>query len=88
MISLSLKTLPSSKFLEVLDDAITGGHRILVFSQFVQVLQKIRAALDARSLSYCYLDGQTRDRMAQVDRFQHDASIPVFSFLLKPAVQA
>ena len=70
-------------FLEVLDDAITGGHRILVFSQFVQVLQKIRAALDARSLSYCYLDGQTRDRMAQVDRFQHDASIPVFLISLK-----
>ncbi len=70
-------------FLEILGEAVAGGHRLLVFSQFVQVLQKIRAELEARTLAYCYLDGQTQDRMAQVDRFQQDASVPVFLISLK-----
>ena len=70
-------------FLEILDDALSEGHRILVFSQFVQVLKKIRESLDERDLRYCYLDGQSRDRMAQVDRFQQDDDIPVFLISLK-----
>lgn len=69
--------------LEIIEEAVAGGHRLLVFSQFVQVLQKIRTELEAQSLPYCYLDGQTKDRMAQVDRFQDDDSIPVFLISLK-----
>jgi SNF2 family DNA or RNA helicase len=69
--------------LEILDDAMAGGHRLLVFSQFVQVLKKVREELDERKVGYCYLDGQTRDRMAQVDRFQEDDGIPVFLISLK-----
>lgn len=70
-------------FLEILEDALSEGHRILVFSQFVQVLKKIRESLDERDLRYCYLDGQSKDRMAQVDRFQQDEDIPVFLISLK-----
>ena len=69
--------------LEILEDAMAGGHRLLVFSQFVQVLKKVREELDERKVGYCYLDGQTRDRMAQVDRFQEDDEIPVFLISLK-----
>ena len=70
-------------FLEILEDALAEGHRLLVFSQFVQVLTKIREALDERDLRYSYLDGQSKDRMAQVDRFQQDEDIPVFLISLK-----
>ena len=70
-------------FLEILDDAMAGGHRLLVFSQFVQVLKKIRQELEAREVGFCYLDGQTKDRMAQVDRFQINDSVPVFLISLK-----
>ena len=77
---------PSSKleqFFELLDEAMDGGHRILVFSQFVSMLQIIRRELDSRGLTYCYLDGQSKDRMTQVQRFNQQQNIPVFLISLK-----
>ena len=70
-------------FRELLYTSIEGGHRMLVFSQFVGILQIIKQDLDASGLNYCYLDGSSKDRMAQVDRFQEDDSIPVFLISLK-----
>lgn len=77
---------PSAKldqFFDLLDEAIDGGHRILVFSQFVSMLRIIRRELDQRQIDYCYLDGQTHDRMEQVHRFNHTPSIPLFLISLK-----
>ncbi len=54
--------VPSSKlaaFLELVEDLIRNRHRALVFSQFVGHLELVRAALDARGISYAYLDGST-----------------------------
>jgi SNF2 family DNA or RNA helicase len=70
-------------FRELLYNCLDGGHRLLVFSQFVKVLQFLKADLESSSLPYCYLDGSSSDRMAQVDRFQEDDSIPVFLISLK-----
>jgi superfamily II DNA or RNA helicase len=77
---------PSSKldqFLELLDEAMDGGHRVLVFSQFVSMLQILRRELEARKLPFCYLDGQSQDRMQQVQRFNQQHDIPVFLISLK-----
>ena len=77
---------PSAKldaFFELLDEAMDGGHRILVFSQFVTMLKLLRAELDQRGLSYCYLDGSTQDRLQQCQRFNLTPSIPVFLISLK-----
>jgi superfamily II DNA or RNA helicase len=68
---------------EIIDEAIDGGHRVLVFSQFVQMLNYIREALDADGVEYQYLDGSTKDRIERVDRFNDDASVPVFLISLK-----
>jgi SNF2 family DNA or RNA helicase len=68
---------------ELLREAIDGGHRVLIFSQFVAMLRILKGALDAAEVPYCYLDGQTRERMGVVDRFQNDAAIPVFLISLK-----
>jgi SNF2 family DNA or RNA helicase len=70
-------------FRELLYTCLEGNHRMLVFSQFVQVLQLLKAELEAASLPFCYLDGSSKDRMAQVDRFQEDESVPVFLISLK-----
>ena len=70
-------------FRELLYNCLEGEHRMLVFSQFVKVLQILKADLEASSLPFCYLDGSSKDRMAQVDRFQEDESIPVFLISLK-----
>ena len=72
-----------SSFLELVEESIDGGHRVLVFSQFVSLLALLRAELDEQEIAYAYIDGSTRDRMAQVDRFQNDESIPLFLISLK-----
>jgi superfamily II DNA or RNA helicase len=68
---------------EIVDEAVDGGHRVLVFSQFVEMLNHIRAALDTDGVQYEYLDGSTKDRLDKVDRFNEDTSVPVFLISLK-----
>ncbi|MCL1910562.1 MAG: DEAD/DEAH box helicase, partial [Kiritimatiellaeota bacterium] len=77
---------PSAKldqFFEIFEESVSDGHRILVFSQFVKMLTVLRDELDTRGIKYCYLDGSSDDRAASVDRFNQDATIPVFLISLK-----
>lgn len=67
---------------ELLAEAVDGGHRVLIFSQFVSMLTLLREALAADGIDYCYLDGSTKDRAAEVDRFQTGA-VPAFLISLK-----
>ena len=79
-------TEPSGKmeyFLDRLDEAISGGHRMLVFSQFVSLLKLVQEELRRRKVPHCYLDGGTVDRAGEVDRFQRNQDIPVFLISLK-----
>jgi SNF2 family DNA or RNA helicase len=66
----------------LLEEAVGGGHRVLVFSQFVQMLQGVVPVLMEKGFEFCYLDGQTRKRGEVVRRFQ-ESSVPVFLISLK-----
>jgi superfamily II DNA or RNA helicase len=68
---------------ELLEEAIDGDHRVLVFSQFVSMLHLIRERLEKLAIPFCYLDGSTKQRQEIVDRFQSDPAIPVFLISLK-----
>jgi superfamily II DNA or RNA helicase len=68
---------------ELLEEIIDGGHRVLVFSQFVKMLDLIKERLIATGTDYCYLAGLTKNRQEEVDRFQNDGAIPVFLVSLK-----
>ena len=70
-------------FGELLEEVLDGGHRVLVFSQFVSMLTLLREKLSAEGIEYCYLDGSTSDRAEVVERFQKTESIPVFLISLK-----
>ncbi len=70
-------------FNELLEETIDGNHRVLVFSQFTGMLKLMREQLEASGTPYCYLDGSTTNRGSVVQRFQKDASIPVFLISLK-----
>ncbi len=59
------------------------SHKILVFSQFVSMLDLVRKELDERSVPYAYLTGKTQNREAQVKRFQEDENVRVFLISLK-----
>ena len=70
-------------FDELLEEVVDGGHRALVFSQFVSLLGLLKEKLEAEGIEFCYLDGSTVDRAAVVDRFQNHGDIPVFLISLK-----
>jgi superfamily II DNA or RNA helicase len=67
---------------EQIRDVMGGGHRALVFSQFTGFLMHVRLRLAAAGISYCYLDGSTRDRTGVISSFK-DGTAPVFLISLK-----
>jgi SNF2 family DNA or RNA helicase len=71
--------------LETLEPLVAEGHKVLVFSQFVSMLELIQDELTTREIPHLILTGQTENRQALVDRFQADPTIPVFLLSLKAA---
>lgn len=63
----------------------TGSHKVLIFSQFVKMLDLVRVNLEKLSISYSYLDGQTslKEREHTVNRFQDESQIRVFLISIK-----
>jgi superfamily II DNA or RNA helicase len=77
---------PSAKLdllLERLTALCEGGHKALVFSQFVGFLRLVRTALEERGMPFEYMDGDTRDRESVVARFQNQDGACVFLISLK-----
>jgi superfamily II DNA or RNA helicase len=68
---------------ELIQTSVAGGHRVLVFSQFVSMLTLIRRALEEDGVAYEYLDGGTKDRHARVESFQREDGPPIFLISLK-----
>jgi superfamily II DNA or RNA helicase len=68
--------------IEHIRDVQGGGHRALVFSQFTGFLTHVRLRLAAAGISYCYLDGSTRDRTGAIAGFKQGTA-PVFLISLK-----
>lgn len=68
---------------ELLSDALSGGHKIIVFSQFVKMLKLIRDDLEQQGINYLYLDGSTRKRMEKVREFNSNPEVEVFLISLK-----
>lgn len=68
---------------ELVDEVESGGHKVLIFSQFVSMLKLIAQALDEDRIRYEYLDGSTIDRQDRIERFNADPTVPVFLISLK-----
>ena len=68
---------------QMLEDIVQSGEKVLVFSSFVEHLKLYKTYLDDRKIPYCYLDGSTKDRKEQVERFQKEDNCPVFLLSLK-----
>jgi superfamily II DNA or RNA helicase len=79
------KRAPSAKLdhlAEMLSELVAEGRRVLVFSQFVTMLESIARELDARRLRYTVLTGQTEERGSVVREFQ-EGDTPIFLLSLK-----
>jgi SNF2 family DNA or RNA helicase len=59
------------------------GHRVLIFSQFLENLDVVEDFLSGLDLPYCRLDGKlaAREKQHQIDQFNAPDS-PIFAFLL------
>jgi len=62
---------------------ISADHKILIFSQFVEMLDLIKSALDDAQIPSSYLTGKTKDRAKVVNDFQTNEEQRVFLVSLK-----
>ena len=71
------------KLKSMLEEIISEGHRILLFSQFVDMLDIVKGWLEREGIKYEYLTGKTKDRQAAVENFNNNPTIPIFLISLK-----
>ncbi|MBI4325914.1 MAG: DEAD/DEAH box helicase [Chloroflexi bacterium] len=77
---------PSAKLealLEQLEPLMDEGHKVLVFSQFVELLALLKPALAERGWPMFYLAGETENRGPLVQQFQSAEGAAVFLISLK-----
>lgn len=70
---------------ELLDALVAEGQKVLLFSQFVQMLQLLEAECKQRQIPTHVLTGQTKDRQEVVSAFQSDPNPSVFLLSLRAA---
>ncbi len=68
---------------ETLDEALSEGHKALVFSQWTSFLDLVEPELASRGVRFVRLDGSTPDRAAVVKAFQEDSGVGVMLLSLK-----
>jgi SNF2 family DNA or RNA helicase len=78
------KSAKLSDCLELINNCVESGHRILLFSQFTSMLAILRGELEHLKIEYSYLDGATpkHERHALMGAF-NGGSVPVFLISLK-----
>ena len=70
---------------ELLDTLVADGQKVLVFSQFVQMLQILERECVAKNIRTHTLTGQTKDRQSVVSDFQKETGACVFLLSLRAA---
>ncbi|WP_310451247.1 DEAD/DEAH box helicase [Sulfuritalea sp.] len=68
--------------MEMLDELLDEGRKVLLFSQFTSMLGLIELELEKRGIQYARLTGQTRDRETPIKDFQ-EGRVPLFLISLK-----
>ena len=71
--------------IEIMQDAINGGHKILLFSGYTSTFPMIEKELKQRNIRYFKLTGSTKveERIQLVDEFNENPEIKVFLISLK-----
>jgi SNF2 family DNA or RNA helicase len=79
---------PSGKtetLFELLEPLLAEGQKVLLFSQFVQMLKLLDVECQQRQIPTHFLSGETRDRQQVVQTFQNDPNAAVFLLSLRAA---
>lgn len=65
------------------EKVLNEGHKVLIFSSFVKMLDIARTEFEHRGLKYSYLDGSTKNREAVVSEFEEADSARPFLISIK-----
>ncbi len=68
---------------EIIIDAVENGKKLLIFSQFVQMLKLLREVLKKAKIRFEYMDGSTRNRQKIIENFNNNNNIRAFLISLK-----
>ena len=71
--------------LNIVNMAIAENRKVLIFSQFTSVLQKLGSELSEKNIGYLYLDGSTKanKRVEMVKEFNESEDLKIFLISLK-----
>ncbi|HEX8617302.1 MAG TPA: DEAD/DEAH box helicase, partial [Thermoanaerobaculia bacterium] len=78
--------VPSGKwemFLQLLEECMTSGLKVVVFSQYLQMLAMIEDHLFRNGIGYASIKGGTKERGAEIARFRDDPDCRVFTASLR-----
>ena len=64
-------------------EAKSSEHKMIIFSQFVSMLDLIKVELENRQIPFEYLTGKTKNRQSKVEEFQTNSEVRVFLISLK-----
>lgn len=78
-----IPSVKSDLFMELVQQNIDSGHKMLGFSQFTSLLALLKENLQQAAIPFEYLDGATVDRQKHVDNFNNDPALPLFLLSLK-----
>jgi superfamily II DNA or RNA helicase len=70
-------------FCELMEESLNSGFKVIVFSQYLNMLALIEAYLEDNHIEYATIKGATRDRKAMIDRFNNDPRCLVFTGSLR-----
>ena len=76
-------SVKSDLFMELVQQNVDSGHKLLGFSQFTSLLAILKKNLAENGIPFEYLDGSTTDRQLHVDNFNNSPEIPLFLLSLK-----
>lgn len=63
---------------ELLDEALGSGHKVVVYSHYLNMIRIIHEYLDSQNIGHAVLTGQSRNRGEIIARFQSDETCRVF----------
>ena len=71
--------------IEIIEDAIKGNHKILLFSGYTSMFSFIQKELERRNIKYFKLIGSTKvdERIELVEKFNNDPEVKIFLISLK-----
>lgn len=80
-----MKSAKMEALIDRVSELMDEGHKVLIFSQFVEMLEIIRGELETLGCKHLMLTGKTKNREELVDQFQEDKSITAFLLSLRAA---